>query len=81
MLLGFRIAVMKLWSNPLSFGPTIGKCPQTKCFTQGIENSNARALVVKGINVLLTLLQVKMLHSIVKYSNILSANVLRCLSS
>jgi hypothetical protein len=26
---------------------------------QGIENSNARALVVKGINVLLTLLQVR----------------------
>ena len=28
-------------------------------YFQGFENSNARALVVKGINVLLTLLQVK----------------------
>ena len=35
-------------------------------FSQGFENSNARALVVKGINVLLTLLQASWAQSILK---------------
>ena len=39
-----KTAIIKLISNIL--------------LLQGFENSNARALVVKGINVLLTLLQV-----------------------